>query len=241
MSQIQMQLKSHEQRLNNTEDDIRRAQLSNSLRINGFAVKENENLLDLFEKIAAEIGFAIGEKMSMPMIERMPTRNATTGQIMPSPTILIHFASIQQKKTFYSLYLNKMPLDSSKFGLPTDTRVIIGENLTYINSKLFKEVLILRREKKIMQAFTEDGIVKIRFVKGKNQPTFTIRSQIELETIVAKHESQMKTNESNTNANPVITPSQVTPQTHNAITAPGNNNNTAQTNTPMDVQQTADK
>lgn len=82
-----------------------------------------------------------------------------------------------------------MPLNPIKFGLPESNRIVIGENLTRKNALLFKQAQILRREKKIAQTFTEDGLVMIRFTKGKNEPTHTIRNHMELELAVARHES----------------------------------------------------
>lgn len=119
-------LKNHAERLDNNEDDIQRVQLSQDLRLVGFAVKENENLVEIFHEVAIEIGFATGESVVMPTIERMPTKNHSTGQMMLSPTIIMHFSSLRQKQLFYSLYLNKMPLNPLKFGLASDSRIVIG-------------------------------------------------------------------------------------------------------------------
>lgn len=182
-------LKNHADRIDNNEDDMQCVQLSQDVRLVGFAVKENENLLDIFRKIADEIGFASGDNVGLPTIERMPTKNHTTGQSMLSPTIIIHFNSIRQKQLFYSLYLNKMPLNPEKFGMTCDNRIVIGEHLTKKNAQLFKEAQIMRKNNKIAQTFTENGIVKIRFAKGKNEKTFTIRNQTQLETIVAQNQS----------------------------------------------------
>lgn len=182
-------LQHHSVRLDNNEDDIQRVQLSQDVRLVGFAVKENENLVEIFRKIADNIGFAIGNNVGMPTVERMPTKNSATGQMMLSPTILIHFNSLRQKQLFYSLYLNKMPLKPENFGLTDDNRIVIGEHLTRKNAQLFKSAQTYRRNNKIAQTFTENGIVKIRFAKGKNEKTFTIRNQIELEATIAQYES----------------------------------------------------
>lgn len=45
----------------------------------------------------------------------------------------------------------------------------------------------MKKEGKIAQTFTEDGLVKIRLRKGKGEPTHTIRNRITLETIVAEY------------------------------------------------------
>lgn len=52
------------------------------------------------------------------------------------------------------------------------------------NAQIFKQAQTLRKENKIAQTFTEDGLVKIRLKKGKNEATHIVRNSIELETIV---------------------------------------------------------
>lgn len=217
---IKSQLNCHTKRIDNTEDDLQRMVLSQDLRLIGFAFNEQENLLEIFNKIANEIGFAASEGTSAPSLERIKVRNKTTNQTMPSPTILIHFAVRHQKQMFYSFYLNKMPLDPKKYGLPEDKRIILGENLTRKNAQLFKKAQLLRKEKKIAQAFTEDGLVKVRFAKGKNEKTHIIRNSIELETIVAQYEMTLQSNDA-------------TPHAQNQNTSATNNNNT--NNEPMET------
>lgn len=116
--------------------------------------------------IAKEIGYTSLSETNAPLIERITIKNKTTGLIMSSNTILMHFATLRQKQIFYSHYLNKMPLDPTKFGLETDNRIVIGENLTKKNAQLFKQAQILRKNNEIAQAYTEDGIVKIRLKKA---------------------------------------------------------------------------
>lgn len=188
ISGIKLQLNEHTQRLDNTDDDIQRMRLSQDLRLTGFAHKENENLLDLFFQMATIIEFAIDERSGAPTLERRQFKNRTTGQFMPSATILIHFAISRQKEMFYSRYLKKMPLDPVKFGLPSEQRIMVSENLTAKNAKIFKQALSLKKEKKIAQTFTEDGIVYIRFKSGKSSPTHVIRNVTALETLVTQNE-----------------------------------------------------
>lgn len=188
MVNVNGQLSNHEQRILNTEDDIQRLQRSLDLRVVGFPTKENENLLELFESIAHEIGFASHSASTTPSIERMLVRSRTTGQMISSGTIMIHFAMLKHKQMFYSHYLNKMPLNPVKFGLPTMNRIVIGENLTTKNAKIFKHAQIMKKDKKIAQVFTEDGIVKIRLKKGKQEPTHVVRDVTDIELLIMRNE-----------------------------------------------------
>lgn len=185
---VKVQLSSNTQRIDNTEDDIQRIQRSSDLRVIGFPVKENENLFEIFKAIANEIGFEINPQFCTPTIERIPVKNRITGEMLKSHTVLIQFPALKQKQSFYSHYLNKMPLKPENFGLPTANRIIIGENLTRKNAQLFKQAQIMRKDRKIAQTFTEDGIVKLKLKKGKNEQTYTVRNTITLESIVAKYE-----------------------------------------------------
>lgn len=195
LNNVQIQLKNHNQRIENTEDDIERLKFSQDLRVIGFAYKDNENLVEIYQKIALEIGFNMAQCPNTPILERIPIRNKTTGLMIPSNTILFHFASVRQKQLFYSCYLNKMPLKPEKFGLTEEQRIIIGEQLTLKNAKLFKSAQTLRKDQKIAQTFTENGLIKIKFKKGKDSETFTIRNSIALESLVAQHAQAARTTE----------------------------------------------
>lgn len=188
LCEVKVQLSTYAERMDNTDDDIQRLQRNQDLRLVGFAAKENENLNDIFISIAKKIGFDIGTNTTMPSVERLKNYNKATKQIIPSPNILIHFAILRQKQQFYALYLKNMPLDPTTFGLTAENRIVIGENLTLKNAQIFKQAHIYKKSKSIAQAFTEDGIVEIKFAKGKTEPTHTVRSITALETIVMKQE-----------------------------------------------------
>lgn len=95
MNVMKVQLSEHAQLLENTDDDFDRIKLHQDLRIAGIIFKDNENLIEIFKKIAAEIGFNI--EQCTPTLERIAIRNRTTGQMIPSNTIIIHFAIQRQK------------------------------------------------------------------------------------------------------------------------------------------------
>lgn len=55
----------------------------------------------------------------------------------------------------------------------------------------------MRKNKKIAQTFTEDGLVKIRFDKGKNEATHIVRSTTQLEEIVTQHDNMLQATSAN--------------------------------------------
>lgn len=187
VSGIKSQLSEHSSRIDNSEDDFQRLQLLCDLRVSGFPVRENENLFEIFDMVAAEIGYDVNVQPYPASIERIPIINRVTGLLMPSITIMLHFQIPKHKQFFYSYYLNKMPLDPKKFGLTEFNRISVGEHLTKRNAQIFKQAQIFKKSKKLMQAFTEDGIVKIRFSRGRNTQTYSVRNQLALESLVAQH------------------------------------------------------
>lgn len=187
MTEIKAQLSENTQRIENTEDDIQRLKRSQDLRLTGFPPKENENLLEYLKQIAKEIAYDSFSETHVLLMERIPVKNKTTGQMMQSNTIIIQFTALRHKQQFYIHYLNKMPLDPTKFNLAEDNRIVIGENLTKQNAQLFKKAHVLKKNNEIAQVFTEDGAVKIRLKKGSKEPLHTIRNNIALDTLVAQH------------------------------------------------------
>lgn len=207
-------LASHSQRLDNTEDDINRLRYANDLRLTGIPYVQNENLVEIFSKLASIINYDCSSTACIPILERLPTRNRATGIMIASPTILLHFTSTQQKQWFYSLYLNKMPLKSSLFGLQSDRSIILGENLTQKNAYIFKAAQNMRNEKKIAQVYTLDGVVKIKFAKGPNQRAHTIRNVLELEFLVEQFNQQLMEVDLNAQTHGVSTQQQALSHSH---------------------------
>lgn len=229
--------------MDNTDDDFQRIQRNKDLRVTGFAAKENEDLYDIYKNIAAAIGFNVGQYSVMPSIERIKTYNKTTKQFIQSPTILLHFAILRQKQQFYALYLSKMPLDPTPFGLAADNRIVVSENLTKMNAQIFKQALTHKKNKIIAQAYTEDGIVKIKFNKGKTEISHTVRSITTLETIIMQHQQTSQftaqtPNTLNNNNNKPVTATPA-PATNNSNTSNANNTRVTGASEPTVTASTA--
>lgn len=189
---LKAHITEHKQRLDNTDDDINRLKLSADLRLNGIPFSQNENLVEIFHKIAASIGYDSTDSTSVPLMKRIPIRNKTTGTMVESSITTLHFTSMQHKQLFYSMYLSKMPLKAETIGLPKEFKIIIGESLTRTNAQIFKFAQNLKKENKIAQVFTADGLVKVKIVKGPNQRTHTIRHNTQLEILLKEHEQQQR-------------------------------------------------
>lgn len=68
-------LQQHTYRLANNDDDMQRIQLSQDVRLVGFAVKENEDLVGIFRKLANHIGYSVGDNIGLPLIERITKKS----------------------------------------------------------------------------------------------------------------------------------------------------------------------
>lgn len=196
---LKQHVTEHNQRLDNNDDDINRLKLSADLRMNGIPFVQGENLAELFQKIAATIGYDSSNNSNVPLIKRIPVRDKVSGNMIDSSIISFHFSSIQHKQFFYSLYLNKMPLKPESLGLSKNIKIVIGESLTRINANIFKYAQNLKKDGKIAQTFTADGLVKVKFIKGPKQRAHTIRNTVQLEILVK--ENEQKTQQKNQQQN----------------------------------------
>lgn len=194
ISELKTELINHNNRITNNENDIDRVTLLNQLRLTGLPAKENENLKNIFDKIAAEIGYNTDEPNSQPVLKRIPYRK--NGILSGSNTIIMYFVAQHFKDKFYSLYLQKAPLKPDIFSNDENSRIIIGENLTKFNAAILQHCFALKRDVKLAQAYSFNGIVYIKFKKGKNEPAFPIRNKIDVDVLIEK-----RTAESNQNMN----------------------------------------
>lgn len=196
---IESQLKAHSDRISYTEDDVKRITMLNQLRVLGFPAVINENLRCIFDSLATDIGYVPQSDSEIPTISRIPMINKQTGAVTSSGTILFEFIANHFKTRFYSLYLHKAPLKAEKFGLPANSSIVIGENLTKLNADLFAHAKSLKRATKIAQTFTENGLVHIKLKKGRSEQAILIRSKRQLEIIAAGETNLMDCTANNEN------------------------------------------
>lgn len=175
-------------RLDCSDDAIERITKANDLRIIGVPISQNEDLKSIFKRIAEIIHFTIDCPLSIPSLSRIgkPT-NTNDG---PScPTIIAQFMAPHIKRLFFNAYLKKLTLSTADLGynLPPK-RVIINENLTKFNKAIFDDALLLRKQKKLFQVYTVNGLVYVRNEKGA-KPTLA-RSGHELHSAVVRAAAQ---------------------------------------------------
>lgn len=185
-------------RLDSVEKDYNRISHLNELKFVGIPVGDNENLSDVFIKLASIIGYDTTNPINMPSLSRSIIRNRVTNELTPATTIIVKFIAVHMKEMFYSLYLRMLPnrkLSTKDLLFNTDTRIIIGENLTQLNHEIFLIASALKREKKIAQVFTSNGIVNVKLQRGG--VTYEIRHKHNLEQLVGStHNAEQTTAQS---------------------------------------------
>lgn len=198
-----------------TDDDMQRLLKLNELKINGIAYNNNENLCQIFTEIANLVQFNLNNVNNMPMLTRIFKYDTKTKSSSPTPIIIVKFVAKHIRNDFYRLYLNKIaakqPIMTENIGLPKGSRIIVGENLTTKNFEIFVEAGKKKKEGKLCQVFTQDGLVHVKAVK--NAKAKSVRSVRELELFIhANPPMKMQTvndtsgNNNNSNSNASIPP-----------------------------------
>lgn len=198
ISLIETKLTTHDERLDNNEDDIERITLLNQLRIVGLPFSENENLIDFFIKLSNAIGYSMESPSSIPSLRRIPSRK--NGIATGTNTILVYFIAQHYKDSFYSAYLRKLPLKPEMFGLPDQVRIIIGENLTKKNAALFNFCNALKKEGKLAQLYSSNGLIYAKFKRGKQEKAHIVRSKRDIEILCEQNAQLMSTLNNTSNA-----------------------------------------
>lgn len=159
---IQAEVSHCIERVSNTENELTRLSKLNELRINGITYSQGENLQLHFNSIAQLIGFDVSIPTHIPSLTRTYVRNKSTKLMQPSTTILAKFVAKHIRDEFYSAYLNKItnnnPLSTEMINLAKGNRLLISESLTSHNSKLFSACMQLKKEQRIAQVFTQNGL-----------------------------------------------------------------------------------
>lgn len=128
------------------------------MRISGVPCRIEENLVDIFAKVAYVIQFDLSNPVMFPYLLRINLIDSSTGAMAKNGTIIGQFVAPHIKTLFYSRYLQNLKLNLNDMGFNTKTRVIIiiSENLTKSNKLLFDEAYKLKKQNKLHQVFTSN-------------------------------------------------------------------------------------
>lgn len=191
---------------NSADDDLQRISKLNELKITGIVHANNENLNVIFSEIAKLVGFELTTVNNVPTVNRVQRWNPTSKTKTPTPIVIIKFVANHIRDDFYRKYMNKIatkPIMPEDINLPAGKQVIIGENLTVMNSKIFIEASKMKRENKLCTLFTQEGIVHVKAIK--NEKATAIRSQRQLEIFIAAKASNVSAHKEKTATIPPTT------------------------------------
>lgn len=141
----------------------------------------DENLCLIFGAIAETIGFNIvymphlyrlhnakknpiqvNKPSSLRSTRRMRTDSSSESESSNScPAILVKFFSTLEKHNFMQLYFKFQSLNLTHVGFLTPKRIIIGDNLTLSNHRIFKAAMEFKKAGKIIKIRVTDGLVSI--------------------------------------------------------------------------------
>lgn len=202
IDQISNTVQQFSSRLDSVEKDYERIAHLNELKLIGIPVTDNENLLEMFMKLADVVGYDMSNATNAPSLTRVLIKNRVTNQLTVGTTIIVKFVAVHMKDTFYSQYLRMLPsrkLTTKDLGFSCDTRIIIGENLSRGNHDIFIAASNLRRENKLAQVFTINGIVNIKLQKGGT--TYELRHKHNLDQLMALQTTTNQQNQTTLNVN----------------------------------------
>lgn len=131
---------------------------SSDLLINGVPFLENEDLMDIYNRICTTIAF-IAKDYTLLSIFRLKKQNSR------SPTIILKFISSQAKSDFYFRYLKFRKLSLIHLGFESDVRVYVTESLTETNSECYKFAMNQRRNGLLHKVYTYNCLVFIKQTK----------------------------------------------------------------------------
>lgn len=174
-----------DERVTHIEKDYERVVRLNELKLSGIPVTENENLLEIFTKIAEITGYDTSNTSNIPSMSRQIVKNKATNELNHSTTIILKFIAVHLKDTFYSLYLRLLPrkkLSAKDLGFTSENRIFVGENLSQHNFQIFLAANALKHDKKLSNVFTTNGIVNVRIQKAG--AIHEIRHKHQLDTLL---------------------------------------------------------
>lgn len=188
---VKKSVDSCEVRMNKNEDDVNRVMKLNELKIKGVPYSVDENLDVIFASISNYIGYDLSKPNNIPNLMRIQNKKVDANGLIQNPTVIVKFIAKHIRDSFYSLYLAKVsgkPLMSEHIDLAQGSRVIISENLTAVNQKLFLNAMKMKIENKFAKVFTRDDLVQVK--KSIDSKPKLIRSSRDLDQLVSEADAQ---------------------------------------------------
>jgi hypothetical protein len=129
-----------------------------NLEIHGIPEDKDEDLEDVVETIAKEVGVEI-ESVDIDIVHRLPSK------IQPKP-IIVKFKHYNDKKLIYEARWKLRHYKGNNDRLNGAQRIYINENLTTERKRLFAEVRKRAKQYSWFNVATKDGKIFVKLEKG---------------------------------------------------------------------------
>lgn len=150
----------------------------NCIDILGIPITDNENLINIIEKISDIIGFQFNKNM-LDICHRIPSRRLMQNKTSP---IICKFVRRFDKYEFLKLKKQSGDILTSDLGLLGKAdKIYINETLSMENRFLFKEAKKLQKENKIKYVWSSNGKVLVR--KSDGNPVIIVKNVESLNSI----------------------------------------------------------
>lgn len=149
---------------------VGRVEKYQDLLITGVPYSSSEDLKTVFRGIATKLAY---DQTDVPMVDlkrlaKLPIASGST------PPILCQFAIRNERNTFYARYLNQRDLNLEHVGFNNKNRIFINENLTREDREIRTAAIKLKKEGRIQQVFSRDGVVHVKPRGGPAEACYTI-------------------------------------------------------------------
>lgn len=141
-----------------TAEDVGKLERAVELIISGVPYQSEENLAQLFNNVAAVLGYQSGQLpiVDLQRLAKLPIAAGST------PPILIQFALRNARNEFYKRYMGSRSLTQRHLGFDAENRVFINENLTKLSRVIRAEALKQKKSGGIVQVYTRNGAVFVK-------------------------------------------------------------------------------
>ncbi|EAT44038.1 AAEL004550-PA [Aedes aegypti] len=154
-----------------TRRNVHRSGTINELIVSGIPYTSDENLLEIFLNISKALSYNSSE-VPMVYLKRLSKLPIKAGS---APPILCQFSLRGVRDEFYARYLQLRTLNLCHVGFNNQNRVYINENLAREDREIRTQAIKLKKQGRIQQAFTRNGIVFIRVKNGDDAvPYYTL-------------------------------------------------------------------
>lgn len=206
---LKQQINQQDNRLMQQEDIIQRQERKNSLIIRNLPVFPEENLQEVFQNICSTLKcdlpsplpllFRLKNKLVIPSTKQRILRSNSTSSkksindaavLTQRPAnVIIKFAMDWQKSLFFKKYFEHGKLFLNNFGANIPIRIIICDNLTSNNYRIFCAALDAKFKGVFSKVSTFNGLVQ---VYDSNNKRMIISDTVKLKELTDYHNMEIK-------------------------------------------------